>query len=508
MLEVRARRIAGPFERIPFEFYIQSPIGLVPKEQGTKTRLIFHLSYPRNTNISVNANTPEELCSVCYQEFQQAVKLCIKAGFGCFAGKSDFSSAFRHLPLARFWWKFLVMKAKNPRNSRFYYFCDKCLPFGSSISCALFQEFSDSVAHIFRFRTQADNLNYLDDFFFVALLKVTCDNYLKQFLHICSLICFPVSLTKTEWGDTRITFLGLLIDTVKQVVSIPVEKITKALELIEFFLTKPNKKVTLRQLQQLCGLLNFLCTAVVPGRAFTRRMYSHGEGVKKPHHHLPIDRELKLDLQCWKTFLNSDTVFSRPFTDFDSELMPSVTGMASDASRSPWLGAGGICGEEWFIIQWDPFWIIDNNPSITYLELYALVVMLYLWAPKFTNKWIVVFCDNMAVGNIVNSNSSKCINCMVLIRFLVLLMLKWNVKVTVRYIESKKNVFPDLLSRMKYSKFRQVAKKQRRQFDKFPKNIPPELWPMSNLWLEPSAHKKSRELAKKAESCLCDGQRD
>ena len=47
MKEVELKRYAGPFEDIPFTNYIQSPIGLVPKDGGLKTRLIFHLSYPR-----------------------------------------------------------------------------------------------------------------------------------------------------------------------------------------------------------------------------------------------------------------------------------------------------------------------------------------------------------------------------------------------------------------------------------------------------------------------------
>ena len=47
MKEIAEKRMAGPFEDIPFEHFIQSPIGLVPKDGGKKTRLIFHLSYPR-----------------------------------------------------------------------------------------------------------------------------------------------------------------------------------------------------------------------------------------------------------------------------------------------------------------------------------------------------------------------------------------------------------------------------------------------------------------------------
>ena len=68
MKEVKEGRYAGPFKTIPFQSYIQSPIGLVPKDGGKATRLIFHLSYPRlpkeAEQKSVNANTPRDKCTV------------------------------------------------------------------------------------------------------------------------------------------------------------------------------------------------------------------------------------------------------------------------------------------------------------------------------------------------------------------------------------------------------------------------------------------------------------
>ena len=73
MKEVKENRHAGPFEKIPFANYIQSPIGLVPKDGGKDTRLIFHLSYPRGKGTSVNANTPADICSVQYPDFNDAV---------------------------------------------------------------------------------------------------------------------------------------------------------------------------------------------------------------------------------------------------------------------------------------------------------------------------------------------------------------------------------------------------------------------------------------------------
>ena len=56
MKEVMEYRLAGPYETIPFEHYVQSPIGLIPKA-GNKTRLIFHLSIFQKKMITGNQST-------------------------------------------------------------------------------------------------------------------------------------------------------------------------------------------------------------------------------------------------------------------------------------------------------------------------------------------------------------------------------------------------------------------------------------------------------------------
>ena len=74
MKEVEASRYTGPFEKIPFENFMQSPIGLVPKS-GNKTRQIFHLSYNfKNGNKSLNYHTPKDKCSVKYNDIDSAVQ--------------------------------------------------------------------------------------------------------------------------------------------------------------------------------------------------------------------------------------------------------------------------------------------------------------------------------------------------------------------------------------------------------------------------------------------------
>ena len=59
MKEAGLKCFVGPYSKVPFKFFKQSPIGLVPKDHGKDVRLIFHLSYPHDDQTSINANTPK-----------------------------------------------------------------------------------------------------------------------------------------------------------------------------------------------------------------------------------------------------------------------------------------------------------------------------------------------------------------------------------------------------------------------------------------------------------------
>ena len=56
----------------------------------------------------------------------------------------------------------------------------------------------------------------------------------------------------------KITFLGMLVRSDDQTVSVPIAKIQRALDLIHKILKKSSKKIMVNQLQKICGFLNFL----------------------------------------------------------------------------------------------------------------------------------------------------------------------------------------------------------------------------------------------------------
>ena len=318
-------------------------------------------------------------------------------------------------------------------------------------------------------------------YFFTDKFKAWCDAQITTFMKICDMIKFPVSIEKTEWGTTFIIFLGLGIDTLQQLVLIPANKKEKIISLINWVIKKRNRKITLKQLQGLCGTLNFVGKCVVPGRAFTRRLYTYGSKLTKKNHHLSVTGEMKADLRTWLEFLQDPLSSARPFFHFNTQLLSTDIDFYTDASTSH--GCGGICGEDWFIFDWDQHDLVFKHvkPSINYLELYAVVVGVVNWIHRFRNRKVTIHCDNQSVIAMINQTSSSNRNCMILIRIFVLYCLKNNVLVTARYIKSADNTFSDMLSRHQYQQFWRLARKTGKNFNRKSTPVPELLLPIGKL---------------------------
>ena len=466
MEEVKCKRYTGPFDEIPFQNFIQSLIGLVPKARG-KTRLIFHLSYnfKKSGHMSVNHHTPREFCTVKYPDLNDAISNSFywKRTTGqVFYSKTDLKSAFRILLLKFRCLKWLILKAYNPITGKVAYFIEKNLLFGHSISCSHFQRFSNALKHIMEYKMSMTLFatNYLDDFLFISSKLESCNKLVSEFLHLCELIRVPVALEKTEWASSIIVFLGLLLDGNKFVIAIPEEKCIRALNWLMSLTDK--KKATVNELESLTGLLNFLNHAVFPGRAFTRRMYAKFTNQTqnlKQYHHIRLDREFKDDCKMWQRFLSDTNTYSvaHPFVDHKLPEETAEQLYFSDASKNGLLGLGAIFNQNWLYTQWEPGFIDRFDPSIEFLELYALCMGVFTWAHKLRNRRFILYCDNTSSVNMINGNSSGCKYCMTLIRKVTLKGLEMNFRLFADHVEGKKNKLSDSLSRLKIKRFKRLA---------------------------------------------------
>ena len=194
-------------------------------------------------------------------------------------------------------------------------------------------------------------------------------------------LTFQFSLEKTEWATDIITFLGIVIVGRERKLVVPEEKRLKAKNMI---LEIVRRKATIKQLETLTGLLNFINKAIVPGRAFTRRMYSKFTNLKdnkgnplKQHHHVCLDLEFRLDCEVWLNFLESTQEIARPWIDFSRKILATKLKFFTDASLRH--GIGCVFGTSWSFAKWETGFIENKNPSIEFAELYTLVTGILIW---------------------------------------------------------------------------------------------------------------------------------
>lgn len=464
--ELAEGRIGGPFLYPPMPTLRISPLGLVEKKRSKDFRLIHHLSYPPNE--SVNDFIDSKLCYVKYASFDEAVSIVQELGQGCLLGKSDIKSAFRLIPVSPLDFDQLGFCF----NGKYYF--DKCLPFGCSISCATFERFSTFLEFVVRRRsTVGKMLHYLDDFLFGGSKGTNhCDIIMGHFDRCMTELGVPIADDKTEGPKTVICFLGIELDSDEMVVRIPMEKVNDISEKINTILQK--EKVTVRSMQSLIGVLNFACRAIIPGRPFCRRLINSICGLSKPHYHLRVTKNIKKDLKMWLYFFknfNGVSVFHDRYWISNAEAE-----LYSDSAASS--GFGVYFAGRWSNAPWPSNWVISGLTSdITVLELFPLVVALYIWGDDLRNKKILFHCDNSAVVYAINSMTSKSDNVMTLLRAFTLKCLQLNIVAKAKHIVGASNIVTDSLSRFQMDKFRRHAP----QAQNDPDVIPNHLWKIFDL---------------------------
>ena len=268
--------------------------------------------------------------------------------------------------------------------------------------------------------------------------------------------------------------------------SIPTDKREKAIKLLNW--AENSKKATIHFIQQLTGVLNFLCKAIVPGRTFMRRMYNKlkitdktGNPLKQ-FHHVNLDREFKKDCAVWKQFITGcdNSILCRPFIDFEATSTATILEFYSDASMT---ALGATYGNRWIVGIWGKQFTQIERPSIEFLELFALVaaILAWGWKDELKNSWVVVYCDNKSVRDMINGTGmvSHCHQCMKLLRILALDNIAHNRKVMVQYVKSEDNTLADAISRLNFVKFWKYAAKE--MFPK-PDKIPSQIWPVAKVW--------------------------
>ena len=458
--ECDAGRIVGPFSTPPFLNFRTSPIGLVPKKDPSEFRLIHHLSYPKGS--SVNDFIPDYCSAVKYASVGDATKFIKSLGRGCFMAKTDVKSAFRIIPIHPADYPLLGIRWNN-----LYYF-DRTLAMGLSSSCAIFESFSTALEwlSINLFGASAV-LHILDDFLFIAATRDQCARDLQNFILMCDCLGVPLAPEKTVGPDTVLQFAGITLDSIRFEARLPEDKLHKCRVMLRNFYTR--RTVTLKELQSLIGLLNFTCIVIVPGRAFLRRLIDLTIGIQKPHHHIRLSKGAKLDLLLWLRFLeefNGKSFFFRDVWETSRSLH-----LYTDSAAS--VGFGAVFGCRWLQGLWPEVWKAFN---IAFLELFPIVIAVHVWGSLMADKRITFFSDNAAVVDIINKQTSKHMDIMILLRDLVLSCLRNNILFQARHIPGLKNSSADYISRSQVENFKKIFPEADEHPTPIPENLMPKNW--------------------------------
>jgi len=445
--EILLGRILGSFASLPISTLRISPIGLVPKTDGG-FRLISHLSHPEGN--SVNSHIDSGLCAVHYSSLDSILEKIYDVGQGALLAKMDIKSAFRLLVLNPGDFDLMGIKFDS------FYFIDKCLPMGCSISPKLFETFSTFLQWVVEVKSGQKSIDhYLDDFIFMGAEDTTnCELLMSTFQSICKELGVPIASNKTVGPTTFLPFLGYMIDTVELMILIPPEKIDKLKNLLQPLLCL--HKITLKQLESVTGLMSFCAKAIPSARAFLRRFFDLMSNVKKPYHKIRLNSEVKEDIKMWLTFLenfNGQCFFPERFWTNNDHLQ-----LYTDSSGNSELGCGAFLQGSWVQFRWPNSWqdhqILKN---MSFLEFIPVLLAIFLWGEKLKNKRILFNIDNNALVSIVNKRSSKDKQIMQLMRPFVLMTMLNNIQFKSLYIVGFQNKVADSLSRFQMSRFRSLV---------------------------------------------------
>ncbi len=431
--------VAGPFDNRPAQLIV-SHLASIPKKDTDDRRVIHNLSYPLKK--SVNYHIHNDFCKVQYETIDVCINLLASLGKGAQIAKADVKDAFYCMKLGMDSYRFTGFVWKG----QFYF--QKTLPMGCAISCQVFERLSSAVQWILKYHFNVKFMTHiLDDYMFFGKADTReCDISLKSFLVLADSLGLPIKHTKTVHPTTSAELHGIWFDTISMTMSIPPDKLCKALTLIDNLLQAT--KSTLRGIQCLTGLLNFLTRVIKCGRVFLRRLYDLTKGPSIPTRIVRITEEARRDLRAWKVLLQNFNG-TKIISPVNWEL-PDWR-LYSDASGS---GFAAIFGSHWIQGTFPPEW---KDMSIALKELVPVYLAMAIWFPFFISKNVLFNVDNISVVYILQSQSSPDVQIMSLVRKMVVITMLNDITIGSAHIAGKHNVIPDHISRFQVHKARQLA---------------------------------------------------
>ena len=446
-----------------------SPLGAIPKKsRKDQWRLIMDLSAPQGH--SVNEGISKELCTCHYTSVDQAAEQIVRWGKGTLMAKMDIKQAYRNIPIA----------AEDRHLLGFQWngniFIDKVLPFGLRSAPFIFTAVADALTWIMTSQGVTWAVHYIDDFLTLGRPhSEECQNNKELMESICTLAGLPLEPEKSQGPTTRLTFLGIEMDSEEGVLRLPPDKLRALREALQAW--RGKKACRKRDLLSLIGSLSHACKVVRAGRAFLRRLIDLSASAKELDHFIRLNQEARSDIEWWASFVEPWNGIS--LINSVTTVQPQIT-VTSDASGS-W-GCGAFWGTRWFQMEWDGLLFAAH---IAIKEMVPVVIASAIWGREWEGKSIRILSDNAAVVAAINNNTSRVKEIAHLLRCLAFVVAQWQCHLSAAHIPGAHNTVADAISRNNLANLRILYPQLSAEPDRVPAELIQLLIGLTPDWTSP-----------------------
>ena len=468
--EVELGATLGPFQSNPLGTPLAiSPINTVPKSDSAERRIIMNLSCPLGQSVNdgiVKGEFLGEPYKLKLSGVDDMIELINQKGPGCLLFKRDLSRAFC---------QFAVDPGDIDIELGFTWggniYIDRMLAMGlrsAEIAC---QKATDIIRYICG-RNGVTVLNYLDDIGGAEVPHHAQDAF-RYMGHLLSALGLDEPHSKACEPAVRMTFLGILFDTVSMVMEVTPERVQEISNEVEMWLVKQS--TSKYELQVLLGKLHFITKCVHQGRIFVSRLLNLLRDISGDER-VALSEEARADIRWFHTYLHEYNGVS---------LIPEASWSKPDErldTDACLVGCGGVCGNEYFYADF-PEQTREEAKHISALEMLTIVAAVKNWGERLTRAKVLVFCDNDATIQVINSGKTRDGFMQKCLRELCYITAKYQCVVRVVHLPGAQNRLPDLLSRWSLnlgapSEFRKLTG----HMDMRKKQIPDAFFFFSHPW--------------------------
>lgn len=274
---------------------------------------------------------------------------------------------------------------------------------------------------------------YIDDLILISPSRERAEQDLRIAQELLKDLGLPEAPDKVQRPSTRVTWLGVDIDSVSMTISVPHEKLEEIKHCVSNAIKL--KSMSKKHLQSVIGKVIHVAKCIRPARLFVSRLLEALRGMKKKF--IKVSRDMRADLIWFQEFSaqwNGVGLINTRAPDMDVFVDASGSGIGATDGRSAYGG------------QITP--ISDPAHNISELEAVNLAVALQTFMSRGDKgRHIRVFSDNMASVEVFTTGRGRNPIILECARSIWMLQALLDIHISYEHIAGSRNVFADALSR-------------------------------------------------------------